>query len=73
MGYKVEENLLLHPSSKKNCSVYDVYEHRAETKEKIWIKRFMSKSEAKIFSKHLNLGGGFDGWTPDFFRVKIDI
>lgn len=73
MGYRVEEGLLLHPSSSKNCPVYDVYEHRTETKEKIWIKRFMDKSEAKEFSKRLNLGGGFDGWTPDFFRVQVDI
>ena len=73
MGYKVEEGLLLHLNSIKNCPVYDVFEHRAETKEKIWIKRFMIKDDAKRFSRHLNLGGGFDGWTPDFFRVKVNI
>lgn len=73
MGYKVEEGLLLHPNSIKNCPVYDVFEHRLETKEKIWIKRFMTKDDAKRFSRHLNLGGGFDGWTPDFFRVKVNI
>lgn len=73
MGYRVVENLLLHPSSSSNCSVYDVYEHRSETKEKIWIKRFMNKDEAKSFSRHLNLGGGFDGWTPSFFLNKVDI
>ena len=70
MGYKVEENLS--SSSGPNCSVFDVYEHRSETKEKIWIKRFMDKTEAKSFSRHLNLGGGFDGWTPDFFRVQVN-
>jgi hypothetical protein len=73
MGYRVVEDLLLHPSSSSNCSVYDVYEHRTETKEKIWIKRFMNKDEAKSFSRHLNLGGGFDGWTPSFFLNKVDI
>ena len=73
MGYRVEEGLLLPEDSVKNCSVYDVYEHRTETKEKIWIKRFMDKAEAKAFSKHLNLGGGLDGWTPDFFRVQVKI
>lgn len=73
MGYRVEENLLLPASSVKNCSVYDVYEHRPETKEKIWIKRFNSKDEAKAFSRRLNLGGGFDGWTPDFFRVQVTV
>jgi hypothetical protein len=73
MGYRVQEDLLLHPNSSANCPVYDVYEHRTETKEKIWIKRFMNKTEAKSFSRHLNLGGGFDGWTPDFFRVQVVI
>jgi hypothetical protein len=33
----------------------------------------MNKTEAKSFSRHLNLGGGFDGWTPDFFRVQVVI
>lgn len=73
MGYRVEEGLLLPNNSQANCTVYDVFEHRPETKEKIWIKRFMTKEDAKKFSRHLNLGGGFDGWTPDFFRVKVDI
>lgn len=71
MGYKVIEDLV-HHSSEKNCPVYDVYENRVETKEKIFIKRFMSRDEAKTFSKHLNLGGGFDGWTPCFFLRPVD-
>jgi len=73
MSYRVQEDLLLHNNPVKNCTVYDVYEHRSETKEKIWIKRFTDKAEAKSFSRHLNLGGGFDGWTPDFFRVQVVI
>jgi hypothetical protein len=67
MGYRMQENLLLHPNSVKNCPAYDIYETRTVTKEKVFIKRFMNKDEAKTFSRHLNLGGGFDGWTPDFF------
>ena len=73
MSYRVKENLLLHPDSIQNCPVYDVYEHRAETKETIWIKRFEDKTKAKAFTRHLNSGGGFNGWTPDFFRVKVDV
>lgn len=73
MGYKVEESLLLPQSSKANCLVYDVYEHRPETKEKIKIKSFMVKEEAKKFSRHLNLGGGFDGWTPVFFLLPLEV
>lgn len=73
MGYKVVEGLLLHPSSEANCTVYDVYENRIETKERIFIKRFMNRDDAKNFSKHLNLGGGFDGWTPGFFLKEVNI
>lgn len=73
MGYRVEENLLLPTYPQASCPVFDVYEHRPETKEKIWIKRFKTREEAKAFSKHLNLGGGFDGWTPDFFRVQVAV
>lgn len=71
MGYRVVEGLLLHPNSEKNCPVYNVYETRSETKEKVFIKQFLTKDDAKNFSRHLNLGGGFDGWTPDFFLIRI--
>jgi hypothetical protein len=67
MGYKVIEGLLHPEDSVKNCPVYDVVERRAETKEELLISRFTSRDEAKAFSKHLNFGGGFDGWTPNFF------
>lgn len=70
MGYKVIEDLLLPKDSIKNCSVYKVVERRSETKEDVVIKSFKTKEEAKIFSRHLNLGGGFDGWTPDFFLSR---
>lgn len=70
MGYKVIEDLLLPKDSIKNCSVYKVVERRPETKEEIVIRTFKTKEEAKTFSRHLNLGGGFDGWTPDFFLSR---
>lgn len=70
MGYKVIEDLLLPKDSIKNCSVYKVIERRSETKEEIVIRTFKTKEEAKTFSRHLNLGGGFDGWTPDFFLSR---
>ena len=31
------------------------------------IRSFGNTKEAKAFLRHLNLGGGFDGWTPSFF------
>jgi hypothetical protein len=60
VGYKVIED----------SSKFNVVERRPETKEEIVIKSFATKDEAKTFSRHLNLGGGFDGWTPDFFLVR---
>lgn len=70
MSYKVIEGLLLPEDSIKNCPVYKVVERRSETKEEIVIRTFKTKEEAKTFSRHLNLGGGFDGWTPDFFLSR---
>lgn len=31
------------------------------------IKNFNNKDVARKFMRHLNLGGGFNGWTPKFF------
>lgn len=45
---------------------YNVY----ETSTDQVIKTFSNKSEAKDLMKQLNLGGGFDGWTPSFFLIK---
>ena len=30
------------------------------------IRSFTQQSEAKKFLRHLNFGGGFDGWSPSF-------
>lgn len=37
------------------------------------IKTFTDKTEAKKFLRHLNLGGGFSGWTPTFFLLPISV
>lgn len=34
---------------------------------------FPSFEKAKKTCKSLNLGGGFDGWTPNFFMNRIVI
>jgi hypothetical protein len=31
------------------------------------------KDEAKRLCRHLNMGGGFDGFTPSFFLAKLQI
>ena len=53
----------------KNKSMYDVFE---ETTNQV-IKSFPGDkfSEARAFMRHLNLGGGFDGWTPSFLVKNI--
>jgi len=55
----------------KDKSMYDVLE---ETTSQV-IKSFPGDrfSEARAFMRHLNLGGGFDGWTPTFLLKKIKI
>lgn len=37
------------------------------------IKTFTDMKDAKSFLRHLNLGGGFDGWTPTFLLKKFDV
>jgi len=53
----------------KDKSMYDVFE---ETTSQV-IKSFPGDkfSEARSFMRHLNLGGGFDGWTPSFLVKNI--
>jgi hypothetical protein len=36
------------------------------------IKTFRDKTEARAFLRHLNLGGGFNGWTPTFFMRPLE-
>jgi hypothetical protein len=33
----------------------------------------LSEDKAKLASRRLNFGGGFDSWTPDFFLQKIEL
>jgi hypothetical protein len=50
-------------------SKYDILE---ESTEQV-VKSFSGDKflDARAFMRHLNLGGGFDGWTPSFFLKKI--
>lgn len=59
MNYKIQEV----------NSVFEVFETQTEQV----IKTFDTKEKARKFMKSLNLGNGFDGWTPSFFVKKIDI
>ena len=44
-----------------------------ETKTNQVIASFAEHKTAKELLRHLNLGGGFDGWTPSFILKTIKI
>jgi len=44
-----------------------------ETSTEQIIKTFDNKDSCRKFMRRLNLGSGFDGFTPSFFLKKIEI
>lgn len=56
MNYKI---VVEDPIAQYNVSVL-------ETATEQVIKKFETVESAKKFMRNLNLGGGFDGWTPSF-------
>lgn len=42
-----------------------------ETQTGYIISSHSTKDQAKVVCRHLNFGGGFDGYTPQFFLQKI--
>lgn len=42
-----------------------------ETATEQIIRKFKTLKEAKSYMRSLNLGGGFDGWTPQFMLKKV--
>ena len=44
-----------------------------ETSTNNAIKRNLEFLDAKNLVRHLNFGGGFDGWTPNFFLKPLRI
>ena len=59
MNYKIEEIE----------DQYCIIENRSES----IIRKYSDKNKAKKFLRHLNLGGGFDGWTPNFFVKSLEL
>ena len=53
---------------KNNNNVFDVL----ETATNQIIASFPTQKEAKDLLRKLNLGGGFDGWTPTFILKTIN-
>jgi len=54
-----------------NRDMYDVLETLTDQV----IKSFPGEDflKARTFMRHLNLGGGFDGWTPSFLVKNISV
>jgi hypothetical protein len=42
-----------------------------ETQTQTILKEHLQYEEAKKLTRHLNLGGGFAGWTPTFFNIPV--
>lgn len=53
----------------EDINTFGVYEIATEQV----IKTFKDKTEARKFLRHVNLGGGFNGWTPTFFMRPLEI
>jgi hypothetical protein len=69
MNYKTVQALMWPETSEKNCYVYNVL----ETATNQIVERFNDHKLAKDFMRHLNLGGGFDGFTPTFMLKKVTV
>jgi hypothetical protein len=52
---------------RNNSNRFEVF----ETTTNQLIGAFPTQKEAKDLLRHLNLGGGFDGWTPTFILKTI--
>ena len=53
-------------SVKKNKGQYDILEKESGT----LIQIFGDEKDARDVCRKLNLGSGFEGWTPTFFSKK---
>lgn len=60
---------MINYSLKKIDNKYTIIENQT----KLEIKSFDNNNSARKILKHLNFGGGFDGFTPPFMLTKINI
>lgn len=60
MNYKLKSSLYV--------DLFDIIE--TNTNQVVFTS---NQKDAKMFMRHLNLGGGFDGWTPSFVLKKFTI
>lgn len=76
MNYKIQQTGSWEPTpSITNPGSVSGYAHPTyevvETGAFQVIKSGMTHSDAKALCRHLNFGGGFDGWTPEFFLQRL--
>jgi hypothetical protein len=53
---------------KKSDTAYNIYEKSSD----VLIELSLEEKKAKDLCRKLNLGSGFNGWTPPFFAVKYN-
>lgn len=53
---------------KENNGSFDIYEKNSD----VLIELKSEEKRAKDLCRKLNLGSGFNGWTPPFFAVKYE-
>lgn len=56
-------------SVKKGDTGYDIFEKDTET----LIVLNKPEKEARDMCRKMNLGSGFNGWTPTFFTSKVNV
>jgi len=52
--------------------IHNVVEKKPGIREECIVFSFDNEESARKMSRQLNLGHGFDGWTPDFFNIKYE-
>jgi hypothetical protein len=53
---------------KKSDTVFNIYEKGSD----VLIELSLEEKKAKDLCRKLNLGSGFNGWTPLFFATKYN-
>lgn len=66
MSYYIKEELLYPEDSENNCPNYKIIEKDTE----LQIYETVSYDKTRSMCRSLNLGAGFNGWTPSFFTTK---
>jgi hypothetical protein len=72
MSYKVVQTNILN-ADKHITAGYEIVEKRPQFSEEVSVTIMKDEDGARKMSRHLNLGGGFDGFTPNFFGLRYNV